>query len=245
MHPHCSLLKKYICNNKKTNATFESKNYQLGDVGVKWIGVVLFWLLAAGRIAEGGGCFVTGQRERESRMSRLVLMNPEEWAVRGGGKRELAKVLLQSITRKMDRITTSSSFLPSDSCSQQNGADPSCPTELHDPFPLGIDTSALFDPGSILSAPHKKKEKRDVVDAGPAIVYYSQSCERDISRRAKKKKKRGQYCTDLFNKNFLSDWIDVFLSFFLFRFISANARRRIQPRHFSRISCAADVGRWR
>ena len=189
MHPHCSLLKKYICNNKKTNATFESKNYQLGDVGVKWIGVVLFWLLAAGRIAEGGGCFVTGQRERESRMSRLVLMNPEEWAVRGGGKRELAKVLLQSITRKMDRITTSSSFLPSDSCSQQNGADPSCPTELHDPFPLGIDTSALFDPGSILSAPHKKKEKRDVVDAGPAIVYYSQSCERDISRRAKKKKK--------------------------------------------------------
>ena len=64
MHPHCSLLKKYICNNKKTNATFESKNYQLGDVGVKWIGVVLFWLLAAGRIAEGGGCFVTGQRER-------------------------------------------------------------------------------------------------------------------------------------------------------------------------------------
>ena len=204
--------------------------------------------LAAGRGAYSGRRRMFCNRaegERESRMSRLVLMNPEEWAVRGGGKRELAKVLLQSITRKMDRITTSSSFLPSDSCSQQNGADPSCPTELHDPFPLGIDTSALFDPGSILSAPHKKKEKRDVVDAGPAIVYYSQSCERDISRRAKKKKKRGQYCTDLFNKNFLSDWIDVFLSFFLFRFISANARRRIQPRHFSRISCAADVGRWR
>ena len=91
MHPHCSLLKKYICNNKKTNATFESKNYQLGDVGVKWIGVVLFWLLAAGRIAEGGGCFVTGQRERESRMSRLVLMNPEEWAVRGGGEEGAGK----------------------------------------------------------------------------------------------------------------------------------------------------------
>ena len=44
--------------------------------------------LAAGRGAYSGRRRMfcnRAERERESRMSRLVLMNPEEWAVRGGG----------------------------------------------------------------------------------------------------------------------------------------------------------------
>ena len=50
--------------------------------------------LAAGRGAYSGRRRMfcnRAERERESRMSRLVLMNPEEWAVRGGGEEGAGK----------------------------------------------------------------------------------------------------------------------------------------------------------